>query len=117
MHRLIELVTLLALVGCSSPIRNDAPLVGRWSTGCVMSQLGPSMTRYTFRSDQTFDSSFTTYWFLRLGASGIYVVEGDRLRFQTPDKTNTARLHFDGDHLVIQQGSDTFRLHKIGNAQ
>ena len=81
-----------------------------------MSQLGPSMTRYTFRSDQTFDGTFTA-WFIRLGGSGTYLVEGERLILQTPDKTNTARFQFDEDHLVIHEGSDTFRLHKIGNAK
>src|SRR5882724_2494570 len=116
MHRFIMLL-FVAGAGCSSPIRKDAPLIGRWSTGCAMSQLGPSMTRYTFRSDQTFTGSFTTCWFLRLGGSGTYAVEGDRLRLQTTDRTNTARFYFDGDHLVIHEGSDTFRLRKLGDAK
>ena len=116
MHRFIALLFLLVLVGCSSPIRKDAPLVGRWSTGCVMSQLGPSMTRYTFRSDQTFDLSFTASFF-RLSGSGTYRIEDDRLLLTSPQKTNTARFGFDGDHLVIREGADTFRLHKIGDAR
>ena len=81
-----------------------------------MSQLGPSMTRYTFQSDQTFDLSFTA-WFFRMSGSGTYRIEDDRLLFETPQKTNTARFSFDGDHLVIRERADTFRLHKIGDAR
>ena len=81
-----------------------------------MSQLGPSMTRYTFRSDQTFNLSYTA-WFFRISGSGTYRIEDNRLLFATPQKTNTARFSFDGDRLVIREGVDTFHLHKIGDAR
>jgi hypothetical protein len=119
MHRFIPIGFLAFLLSCSTSNRPaTGPLVGRWSTGCSMGQLGPSMTRYTFRSDYTFDVSFTA-WFLclRLGRSGTYVVEGDRLLLQTPHKTNEIRFSFDGDDLVLKERLKTFRLHRIGRAE
>lgn len=116
MHRYITFFMLLTLVGCSSPIRSGRPLVGRWSTGCVMSQLGPSMSRFTFRSDQTCDVSFTA-WFMRLSDCGTYRVDGDTIILQGRRKTSTMRFTFDGDHLLLREPGETFRLHKIGNAR
>ena len=116
MHHYFTPLMLLALVGCSSPIRSDRPLVGRWSTGCVMSQLGPSMSRFTFHSDETCHVSFTA-WFMRLSDSGTYRVDGDTITIQGKRKTSTMRFTFDGDHLILREPADTFRLHKIGNAR
>ena len=113
--RALTLLLLAALTGCSSPIRKDAPLVGRWSTGCVMSQLGPSMSRYTFRSDETFDASFAML-FMRLTDTGSYRVDGDVITFTGKSKAWTMRFDFKGDHLMLRD-SDTYTLHKIGNAK
>src|SRR4051794_37326622 len=110
MHRLILMAGLALLSGCSSSHPTSAnPLVGRWSTGAVLNQLGPSMTRYTFRSDYTFGASFTA--FFRASTGGKYRTDGDQIVVETQQRTNTARFHFDGDHLVIQERSDTYRLH------
>src|ERR1051325_5873150 len=100
MHCFKTLLLMTALVGCSSPIRKDAPLVGRWSSGCVMSQVGPSMSRYTFRSDETFDASLTL-WFMRFADSGSYRVDGDTITLLGKIKTSTMRFDFDGDHLIL----------------
>ena len=115
MNRFMILLFVLTMTACASPIQKDAPLVGRWSTGFVMSQLGPRMTRYTFRSDNTFDLSFTT-WFMRASDSGPYHSDAETITLIGEQKTSTLRLHFDGDDLVLRD-SDTYRLHKIGNAK
>jgi len=81
-----------------------------------MSQLGPSMVRYTFRSDETCDASFTT-WFMRLNDSGTYRVDGDTITLQGERKTTTSQFSFDGDHLILRDTGDTFHLHKIGDAR
>lgn len=81
----------------------------------MMSQLGPSMSRYTFRSDETFDASFTT-WFMRLTDTGSYRIDGDTITFTGKSKTSAMHFTFDGDHLILRD-SDTYTLHKIGNAK
>jgi|GEM_PF-5178857 len=115
MNRFIILLFVLTMTACASPIQKDAPLVGRWSTGFVMSQLGPSITRYTFRSDNTFHLSFTT-WFMRASDSGSYHSHGEVITLTGEQKTLTLRFHFEGDDLVLRD-SDTYHLHKIGNAK
>ena len=70
----------------------------------------------TARSDETCDMSFTA-WFMRLSDSGTYRVDGDTITLQGKRKISTMSFKFHGDHLILTEPGDTFRLHKIGNAR
>lgn len=112
MRRLVTAAGLALLIGCATSHPPSAhPLIGRWSTDEVMSQLGPSTTTYTFRSDGTFDLSFAA--FVGLSTSGRYSTDGDTITFRTQQKTSKARFHFDGGVLVVEERTDVFRLHRM----
>jgi hypothetical protein len=74
------------------------------------------MSRFTFNSNETCEVSFTA-WFIRLGDSGTYRVDGDTITIQGKRKTSTMRFRFDGDQLILREPGDAFRLHKIGDAR
>jgi len=54
-------VLALSLSGCASSPRSSVvganPLAGRWSTGCALSQAGPSVTKVTLKPDGTYKTT------------------------------------------------------------
>src|SRR5690349_17541885 len=117
MQRIVVIALLLLLAGCSTPrpSANQDPLVGKWSTGRIMSQLGPSRTRVTFRSDHTFSMSSRAF-FIPFRNRGTYRVDGAKILFEGKHP-HSMGFHFEGEHLILTEPGDTFTLHRTGNAR
>jgi hypothetical protein len=122
---------LLVLLGCASSsgsgaVRADLgippALLGRWSTGLQMSQLGPSVVRLTLRPDGSCELRFHSV-FIHLGTRGTCRTEGDKLLLEktkcpVEDAPCLVALRFelDRDHLVITEESGAvYRYHRIGH--
>jgi hypothetical protein len=91
-------------------------VVGEWSTGEVLSQLGPSVTSYTFATNGSFTvaTKFTQGQIPTMSASGVYHATTNAIIMITNSHTNTVYYRFEGSTLVIDEGrpSKVFRLTK-----
>jgi hypothetical protein len=98
----------------------DDRLAGTWSSGLVMSQLGPAVERVTYNCDCTYKaSSLILMLIIPLGGSqtGWYTSSGDKLITESGGVTAPLRLEssyrFERDLLVVQQGTVTTRYRKV----
>ena len=103
---------VLTLAGIASGQTNS--LVGVWSTGEVLSQLGPSVTSFTFDTNGSFTvaTKFTQGQIPDMSATGTYHVTTNTITMITGTRTNTDSYSFEGSTLVIDEGrpSKVFRL-------
>jgi hypothetical protein len=136
MHRrnagiLMIVLAALGLGGCASTrladldarrwqCSRDDRLVGTWSSGAVMSQLGPGFERVTYDCDCTYKArSLILMLVIPLGGTqtGWYTSSGDKLITESSGVTAPLRLEssyrFEGDRLVVQQGTVTTRYRKV----
>ncbi len=108
---------LILLTACSSitppPSQATSPIVGRWTTGSQMSQIGPSITKLTLNADGTFVLRFRS--FLLWGSDrGTYRVEGNRLFLDGKKCACVDTFTLGADVLVVvEESGDTFRYHRI----
>ena len=105
-------ILLVSLLSCHRAT-TDSTLIGKWKTDTVMSQLGPSVTEFTFREDGTFALSTSFTWAIpTITAGGQYRIKGNEIIMFTPEKESTATFSFEGhDVLIIDDGPvDRFRL-------
>jgi hypothetical protein len=107
----------ILLTACSSitptPPQATSPIVGRWTTGGQMSQIGPSVTKLSLNADGTFVLCFRS--FLLWGSDrGKYRVEGNRLFLDGKKCACVDTFTLDGDTLVVvEESGDTFRYHRV----
>jgi hypothetical protein len=108
----------LILLSCEAADTNS--IIGDWQTEEVLSQLGPSVTAYSFSTNGTFASStrFTQGQIPTMSGTGTYhlVTNATSLTNQlvtvAKRRTNTASYYFQGSTLVIDEGrpSKMFKL-------
>jgi len=98
----------------------DDRLVGTWTSGLAMSQLGPGFQRVTYECDCTYKTrGLILMLIIPLGGTqtGWYTSSGDRLVTESGGVSAPLRLEssyrFEGDRLVVQQGSETIRYRKV----
>jgi hypothetical protein len=113
-HRRVLLFSLLASLLACHHATTDRTLLGQWKTDTVMSQLGPSVTAFTFREDGTFTVStrFKTP-VPAITASGQYRIEGNRLVMFLPETESAATFSFESDDVLIideEASADRFYL-------
>ncbi len=91
-------------------------IIGEWSTGEVLSQLGPSVTSYTFARDGSFTAAtqFTQGLIPNMSKAGTYRATTNTITMTLGERTKTASYYFEGSTLVIDEGipSKVFRLTK-----
>lgn len=86
----IRCVLLVCLaIACGGRASSDPKLIGDWETDKTLGKLSESITRYTFRSNGSYEVS-TTLIQLRqeLSAAGDYRTEGNRLIVTGPNGTH-----------------------------
>jgi len=108
----------ITLLRCLAADTNS--IIGDWETDEVLSQLGPSVTAYSFRTNGTFTVStrFTQGLMPTMGGTGTYriVTNSTSLTNQLvkvmKGRTNVNSYYFHGSTLVIDQGrpSKVFKL-------
>ena len=101
------------LLSCAAADTNS--IIGEWRTGKVLSQLGPSVTAYTFNTNSTFRvaTTFTQGAMPAMGATGTYSVVTNRIFMVARGRTNSAAFTFEGETLVLNQGpAKIFKLTK-----
>ena len=101
------------LLSCAAADTNS--IIGEWRTGEVLSQLGPSVTAYTFNSNGTFSvaTTFTQGGMPAMSATGTYSVITNRIVMVGRRRTNSAAFAFEGETLVLNEGpAKIFRLTK-----
>ena len=101
------------LLSCTAADTNS--IIGEWRTGEVLSQLGPSITAYTFSTNSTFRvaTTFTQGGMTAMGATGTYSVVTNRVFMVARGRTNSAAFTFEGETLVLNEGpAKIFRLTK-----
>ena len=91
-------------------------IVGEWSTSEILSQLGPSVTSYSFTASGSFTvtTKFTHGQIPDMSATGTYHATANTITLVADSRTNTASYHFESATLVIDEGrpSKIFRLTK-----
>jgi hypothetical protein len=110
---------VLAVPHCRAAADTDS-IVGHWQTDEVLSQLGPSVTTYSFTTNGLFTlaTKFTQTPIAPMSVAGTYHVITDAtnrtntLVTVARGRTNTAPYYFQGSTLVIDEGrpSKIFRL-------
>ncbi len=104
----------LLLLHCQAADTNS--IIGDWQTDEVLSQFGPSVTAYSFRTNGTFTASirFTQGLMPTQGGTGKYhlvITNSTALTNQlvtvVRGRTNIASYYFQGDRLVIDEGRPT----------
>jgi hypothetical protein len=121
----------LGLTGCASTLlpdldarrwqcRRDDRLAGTWSSGVVMSQLGPGFERVTYNCDCSYKArslilmlviplgGIQTGWYT--SSEGVLVTESGR--WTVPLRIESS-YRFEGDRLVVQEGTVTIRYRKV----
>jgi hypothetical protein len=108
----------LTILSCEAADTNS--IIGDWQTEEVLSQLGPSVTAYSFYTNGTFASSvrFTLGQIPTMSLTGTYhlVTNATGLTNQlvtvAKGRTNTASYYFQSSTLVIDEGqpSKIFKL-------
>jgi hypothetical protein len=112
----------LTLLHCHAADTNS--IIGDWQTEEVMSQLGPSVTAYSFTTNGTFTLStkFTQGVMPTMSVTGAYHVVTsttsltNRLVTVAKGRTNTALCYFQGSTLVIDEGRPT-KIFKLKRKQ
>jgi hypothetical protein len=122
-------LALIAVTGCSSSqlpglaarrwhCDRDDRLVGTWSTGLAMSQLGPGSERVIYNCDCTYEGRSTilllifpirateTGWYT--AANGLLVTEGGQF-----SSRSEMRYHFEGKTLVVELGAPPQRFYNV----
>jgi hypothetical protein len=114
MNKLIAAVlgVVLVIFRCTAVETNS--IVGVWSTDEVLSQLGPSVTTYSFGTNDAFQTKFkrTQEPKLQLDGTGKYWVIENRIFMVSKGRTNVALYSFQDGWLVIEEetSKDVFRL-------
>ena len=82
-------LTLTVLHGLAA---DTDSVIGEWRTGMVLSQLGPSVTTYTFNTNGSFRVAMTlTQGTLpAIGATGTYTVVTNRIIKMVRGRTNSS---------------------------
>ena len=115
MKTLFPVTCALTLTLCRGLAADTNSIIGEWRTGMVLSQLGPSVTTYTFNTNGTFRVAMTlTQGTLpAIGATGTYTVVANRIIKVVRGRTNSSAFSFEGKTLVLKEGaSEVFRLTK-----
>ena len=129
---LMAVLASLGLAGCVSTqvlpgldarrgqCDRDERLAGTWSSGFVMSQLGPGFEWVTYNCDCTYKArSMVLMLVIPLAGSqtGWYTLSGDKLIKESRGVTAPLRTeslyHFEGNRLIVQEGSTTIRYRKV----
>jgi len=123
----------LGLPGCASTrladldarrwqCSRDDRLVGTWSAGVAMSQLGPGFERVTYNCDCSYKARAGILMLvIPLGGTqtGWYTSSEGTLITESSGVTAPLRIQssyrFEGDRLVVQKGTTTTRYRKVGS--
>ena len=87
-------------------------ILGEWTTGKVLSQLGESITQYRFNNDGSFTITTTLIQMnQKLSGKGSFETNGDQLILKSPNKESKSTYYFEGnDLIIIESDGDKFRL-------
>jgi len=90
-------------------------LIGFWKTDPVLGQLGHTISRFIFNEDGTFITAiqFIDSEMPDLKTSGTYEIIGDKLVTKSENKEHISRFLFEDDVLVVNDGTEEFRYHRI----
>jgi hypothetical protein len=125
------LMIVLAALGCASTrladldarrwqCSRDDRLVGTWSSGVSMSQLGPGFERVTYNCDCSYEARAGILMLvIPMGGAqtGWYTSSEGTLITESSGVTAPLRIQssyrFEGDRLVVQKGTTTTRYRKV----
>lgn len=122
---LFVVLLLATLVACGDTPPADAPdarsIVGYWKTQNHKTQVGSAVFECRFGKDGSFHMVWSSLQTTLppLAGKGTYVVAGDRIDVETesagsPEKRKSSYTYtWDGDILLLSEGNDTWRLHKV----
>jgi hypothetical protein len=97
------------------PCDRDDRLIGTWTSGVHMSQLGPGFETLTYNCDCTFKGrSMILMLIVPVYASGTgwYTAADGKLATDTGSGRTESSYKFEGKTLVIQQGASVMRYHQ-----
>ena len=115
MKTLLAVIAGHAVILLSCVAADTNSIIGEWQTGEVLSQLGPSVSTYTFNTNGTFRvaTRFTQGLMPAMSGSGTYTVTTNKIFMVGRGRTNAATDTFEGKTLVINEGpAEIFRLTK-----
>jgi hypothetical protein len=115
-----------SLIFCLLPccVADTNSIIGDWQTDEVLSQLGPSVTAYSFTTNGAFTLStkFTQGVIPTMSVTGAYHVVAsatgltNQLVSVAKGRTNTTWCYFQGSMLVIDEGRPT-KIFKLKRKQ